>query len=226
MSPETPAPSPPSGAAGDDRGRIAGFLAGNEEALAEVRRWVRGALHPYRLRLAAELEDLEQEVLSDLLAALRGDRFRGESLLATYVRRMVHHKCLTRLRNAAGRPTVGTDEVELVDPTPSPFERARREGDLALALRVLASMPAGCRELWDMIHRGLSYEAMSERLGVAAGTLRVRVLRCRARALALRDRLAAGNDRGNPATEERREASAAPVSKLEARRERLGEQES
>ena len=45
-----------------------------------------------------------------------------------------------------------------------------------------------------MIHRGLSYEAMGQRLGVAAGTLRVRVLRCREKALALRDLLAAGGN--------------------------------
>jgi hypothetical protein len=44
-----------------------------------------------------------------------------------------------------------------------------------------------------MIHRGLGYDAMSERLGIAAGTLRVRVLRCREKAVATRDRMAVGN---------------------------------
>jgi DNA-directed RNA polymerase specialized sigma24 family protein len=40
-----------------------------------------------------------------------------------------------------------------------------------------------------MIHAGLSYREMSSRLGVAEGTLRVRVLRCREKAVAVRAEL-------------------------------------
>jgi RNA polymerase sigma factor (sigma-70 family) len=177
-----------------DERLVARILLGDDEALAEVRRWVRGAVSPYRFKLAAEIEDLEQEVLLELLEALRAGRFEGRSLLATYVRRMVHHKSLNRLRARRGRQWVDCDAVELVDPEPTPFDLSRRRGDLELGLRVLASMPESCRELWTMIHRGLGYEAMGERLGVAAGTLRVRVLRCREKALALRAEMAGGGN--------------------------------
>ncbi len=183
----TPAPS-------GEEPRLERLLAGDEAALAEVRRWVRGAVAPYRSRLAAELEDVEQEVVLGLLEALRAGRFEGRSLLATYVRRMVHHKCLNRLRARRGRRWVDVADVELVDAGPTPFERARRRRDLELGLRVLGEMPEHCRELWAMIHRGLGYEAMGASLGVAAGTLRVRVLRCREKALALRERLSAGGN--------------------------------
>ena len=40
-----------------------------------------------------------------------------------------------------------------------------------------------------MILDGLSYQEMSERLSTAEGTLRVRVLRCRKKAVEARDRL-------------------------------------
>ena len=190
---EVPPPSAAPPAPADER-LVAGILSGEEGALSQVRRWVRGAIGPYRFRLAADIEDIEQEILIDLLRALAAGRFEGRSLLATYVRRMVHHKCLNRLRSRRGRQWVDCSEVELVDPEPTPFERERRRGEFELGLRVLAGMPEPCRELWRMIHRGLSYEAMSERLGVAAGTLRVRVLRCREKALALRDLLAAGGN--------------------------------
>ena len=190
---EVPPPSAAPPAPADER-LVAGILSGEEGALSQVRRWVRGAIGPYRFRLAAEIEDIEQEILIDLLRALAAGRFEGRSLLATYVRRMVHHKCLNRLRSRRGRQWVDCSEVELVDPEPTPFERERRRGEFELGLRVLAGMPEPCRELWRMIHRGLSYEAMSKRLGVAAGTLRVRVLRCREKALALRDLLAAGGN--------------------------------
>lgn len=181
---------------------VAGLLAGDEAALAEVRRWVRGAVSPYRFRLAAEIEDVEQEVVLELLEALRAARFEGRSRLATYVRRMVHHKCLNRLRSLRRRPAVDLDEVELVDSEPTPFESSRRREELLVGLRVLAEMPESCRELWTMIESGLAYEAMAERLRVAAGTLRVRVHRCREKALALRDRLRAvgGNATGEPVT--------------------------
>jgi len=104
---------------------------------------------------------------------------------------MAHHKCLNRLRALRRRPAVDLGEVELVDAEPTPFERSRRREELSLGLRVLAEMPEACRQLWRMIETGLSYEAMAERLRVAAGTLRVRVHRCRERALALRERLRA-----------------------------------
>ncbi|HSM51298.1 MAG TPA: sigma-70 family RNA polymerase sigma factor [Thermoanaerobaculia bacterium] len=156
-----------------------------------MRRWIRGAFTPYRARLAAELEDVEQQVLLELLGALASGRFEGRSRLATYVRRMVHHKCLNRLRALRGRQWVEVESLDLPDPGAAPDERAGREAARVQALRVLAAMPESCRELWRMILRGLGYDEMAERLGVAAGTLRVRVLRCRQRAIAERDRLAA-----------------------------------
>ncbi|MCB9378634.1 MAG: sigma-70 family RNA polymerase sigma factor [Holophagales bacterium] len=171
------------------------LLAGDAEAFAGVRRWVRGALGPYRRRLAADLEDLEQEVVVALVETLRAGRFEGRSRLSTYVRRMVHYRCLNRLRTLRRREMVDVDDAGLEDGEPTPFERARRRQELAVGLRVLAEMPAACRELWAMIHRGLSYDAMAERLHVAAGTLRVRVHRCREKALAARDRL--GSSDGN-----------------------------
>lgn len=192
MSEVPPLPAAPPAPA--DEHLVAGILSGDESALAEVRRWVRGAVGPYRFRLAAEIEDLEQEVLLELIEALRSERFEGRSLLATYVRRMVHHKCLNRLRARRGREWVDCEAEVLVDPEPTPFDRARQRGELELGLRVLAAMPEGCRELWSMIHRGLGYETMGERLGVAAGTLRVRVLRCREKALALRAQMAGGGN--------------------------------
>lgn len=175
-----------------DDGRLAAaLLGGDADALAEVRRWIRGALSPYRPRLAPELEDVEQQVVVELLEALGASRFEGRSRLSTYVRRMTHHKCLNRLRGQRGRKWLDVADLELVDGDPTPFERTHRRESLDLALRVLARMPEACVELWSMIHRGLGYAEMGERLGVAPGTLRVRVLRCRERAVAERDRLAA-----------------------------------
>jgi RNA polymerase sigma factor (sigma-70 family) len=58
-----------------------------------------------------------------------------------------------------------------------------------MLLRVLEKMPEECRQMWGMILAGLSYQEMSRQLGVSEGTLRVRVLRCRKRAVSVRDEL-------------------------------------
>ena len=49
-------------------------------------------------------------------------------------------------------------------------------------------MPADCRRVLQMILGGASYQEMSQQLQAAEGTLRVKVLRCRKRAVELRAR--------------------------------------
>ena len=182
---------------------ISGLLEGSPEVIELLRAWIRAAFTPYRTRLAAELEDLEQEVLLDLTLALRGDRFRGGSRLRTYVRTYVHHKCIDRLRTLSRRQWVDVEDLDLPSRAPSALDELSRAETAELALKVVEEMPESCRELWRMLQQGLRYREMSRRLGVAAGTLRARVLRCRRRALEVRRRLAAereGNETRRPTT--------------------------
>jgi DNA-directed RNA polymerase specialized sigma24 family protein len=64
--------------------------------------------------------------------------------------------------------------------------------DRDLLMRVLERVSPDCRGMWRLILAGLSYREMSGRLNVAEGTLRVRVLRCREKASALREELLQG----------------------------------
>ena len=52
-------------------------------------------------------------------------------------------------------------------------------------------MSEECWRLWAMILEGLSYREMSDRVQVSKGALQVRVLRCRKRAMELREELLA-----------------------------------
>jgi RNA polymerase sigma factor (sigma-70 family) len=157
-----------------------------------VRAWIRVAFGPYRARLAEELEDLEQEILLELLVALRERRYEGRASFRTYVHTVVHHKCIDLIRARRRRSFVELEEIDPPAAGTSALERLSEAQARDLALRVLAEMPESCRELWRMIQEGLSYREMSARLGVAEGALRVRVLRCRRRAVALRERLGGG----------------------------------
>jgi len=173
-----------------DKETIRELLAGEPEAVMQVRSWIRISSSPYRGRLGADLEDLEQEILLELTLTLREDGFRGDSRLRTFVRTCVHHKCIDRMRAQTRRTWVSVDDLELVSKEPSSFERVASAQTGEMALEILEELGEGCRELFEMLRDGASYREMSERLGVGEGALRARVLRCRRRAIAIRDRVA------------------------------------
>ena len=169
-------------ASAEDRSLAASILTGEPEAIDGVRRWVRAAASPFRRSIGADLEDIEQEILISLTETLRSDRFRGASKLSTYVKKATVYRCLNRVRNASKRTFVSPEDLELRSQTPEPHQTAESRDATRHALRLLAAMSPECRDLWNMVLEGLSYSEMSERLGVAAGALRVRMLRCRRKA--------------------------------------------
>lgn len=172
-----------------DRRRVEGSLAGDSRSVEEVRRYVRGAASGYRRFLANDLEDLEQEIFLSLMASLAEGGFRHECSLATFVRRMVHNSCIDRMRAASRRQWVNIDDLDLAGEEKSVVEALGLQQDSALALRIATHLSKPCRDLWWMIHQGLGYGEMAVKMGVSRGALRVRVLRCRRKAVEERDRL-------------------------------------
>jgi RNA polymerase sigma factor (sigma-70 family) len=162
---------------------LARFLGGDRDAAEEVMAWVRQAAASFRRRLAFEWEDVVQQALAELTDDLRAARFRGEGAFRGYVWRAVNHTCLDRLRGHRRWRWEPVEELPLEEPSPSPFTLTARRQTARRVLALLATMPEHCRELWQMILDELSYREMGERLGVAEGTLRVRVLRCRQQAV-------------------------------------------
>lgn len=102
------------------------------------------------------------------------------------------------IRSSAGsfRRRLGTDWEDAVQ------ESLLEQGTVGTLLDLVGRCPEHCRDLWQMILEGLSYREMSERTGLAEGTLRVRVrvLRCRRLAQDVaREREQAGDLAGKPA---------------------------
>jgi RNA polymerase sigma-70 factor, ECF subfamily len=170
---------------------VAAFCDGESEAVREIEGWVRRSASPFREPLGSDWDDVVQVSLLKLWTALRQGRFASEASLGAYVKRVVANACLDRLRSRRLRQWVPLDELALPASCSSALERLARRESAAVLLVVLAEMPAECRDLWQMILDGLSYREMSDRLGVAEGALRARVLRCRRRAAELRRELAA-----------------------------------
>jgi len=183
----------------EDAEVVAGFLEGDMRAVGAVDGWISRAAYPYQRRLGERWDDVLQDIRLEITRLLKQGKFRGESSFKTYLWRVVSHTCLDQIR-AAGRvqwteleTDDGSDDPPATASIPSTHGSAAARSEVKdLLLRVLERVPADCRELWRMIHAGLSYKEMSDRLGVAEGTLRVRVLRCREKAVAARGELLPG----------------------------------
>lgn len=175
----------------DDQEMVARFLQGETDAIGIVDGWIARAAWPYQRRLANRWDDVLQDVRLEITRLLSQGKFRGESSLRTYLWRVINHTCLDQIRAESKRQWTDLEELEKGTGGPPPDPAPTRQEDRDLLWRVLERIPRDCREMWRMILAGLSYRDMSLRLGVAEGTLRVRALRCREKALALRAELLA-----------------------------------
>jgi RNA polymerase sigma-70 factor, ECF subfamily len=170
------------------------YLRGEAQAVGTVDGWIARAAYPYQRRLGSRWDDVLQDIHLEITRLLQQGKFRGESSFKTYLWRVVSHTCLDQIR-ADGRVkwTELEPDTESEDPAfpvaGAGSGQAARSEVKDLLLRVLQRVPVECRELWRMIHAGLSYREMSARMEVAEGALRVRVLRCREKAVAVRAEL-------------------------------------
>jgi RNA polymerase sigma factor (sigma-70 family) len=179
--------------AGDDA-IIEGYLAGDAAAVARVDGWLERAASSFRRRLRNHFDDVLQDVRLEVIRLLRDGKFRGDSSLKTYLWRVTSHTCLDRLRAGKRWNYVELDPATVNGEMAAAFERPPEKvwsAERDLLLRVLAEMGEDCRRLWRMLVDGFSYREMSEETGASEGALRVRVLRCRRKALEVRERLLA-----------------------------------
>jgi RNA polymerase sigma factor (sigma-70 family) len=174
-----------------DQEVVTRFLRGDAEAVGTVDGWIATAAWPFQRRLSNRWDDVLQDVRLEVTRLLGQGKFRGESSLRTYLWQVVSHTCLDQLRSQSRWQWA---DLEALDEAPAggSSHHATRHEDRDLVERVLRRVSGECRELWRLIALGHSYREMSSRLDVAEGTLRVRVLRCREKAVALRRELLAG----------------------------------
>ncbi len=170
-----------------DQELVADFLRGDPAAVEMISLWIKQAAGRYRERLPSEWDDLLQDLLLEMTSVLQEGAFRGECTLRTYVWRIVHYRCLNRIRDLARRPEgeLGEWAQHVPDPARLVLERLLERESEDLLKRFLATVSADCRRLWRLILAGRSYREISREKGVSEGALRVRVLRCRQKALVL-----------------------------------------
>lgn len=128
---------------------------------------------------AAEAEEIAQDVFLRVYRSIA--EFRGEARLSTWLYGIASRLCLNRLASADRR--LRRDDADALDRAPAGGDAAalmeRREMESALR-EAIAGLPEDRRivvVLRDL--EGLSYEEISEALGLELGTVRSRLHRAR-----------------------------------------------
>ena len=128
-------------------------------------------------------EDLAQEIFVKLFMAL--DRLDPQKPLTPFLLRIAHNHCVDALKKKKV-PTVSVRcgeqgiEAQYADEKPTPEELAQKAEVQAAVEQALESLPAAYRSALVMWHvEGMSYEEISQTLGLPMGTVKARIHRGR-----------------------------------------------
>jgi len=177
----------------EDRTLVARTLAGDVPAFTTLVRRYQERVFRFVLRLCGtrdEALDLTQETFMKAHQALPG--WRPEAQFRTWLFSIAHNATLDVLRRrqrvifvplAADSPDDAV--AQRPDPGARPDERCADRQRIALLDRALRELPAEQREiLWLRELEDMSYGEIAAALGIAEGTVKSRLARARAAALA------------------------------------------
>ena len=179
---------------------VEAFREGKPGAFDAIVRAHQDRVYAFCLRMLSDREDaldVAQEVFLSAYRNLAG--FRGEASLSTWLLRIAANRALNRIRQRATR---GAREVMSIEPQAdgdSPFQPSGREEDRPDRMvesretrKILEAAIANLDEDSRMLVllsdvEGLSYEELSEAVGIPLGTVKSKLHRAR---MALRKMLA------------------------------------
>lgn len=164
----------------DERGLIAAAQEGDQRAFAELVRRHRNHAWAVCLQITGDRHEAEDALQDALTAAWQNlHRFRGAAKFSTWLHRIAANAALmiVRRRREVLNPT--DEEVDQVDPAPSPADRVV---DRTVVRQALARLPEDFREALVLREFGdLTYAEIAEHQGVALGTVKTRINRARRR---------------------------------------------
>ena len=170
----------------DDADLLRAHVEGDPDAFAELIRRHRDRLWAVALRTLNDRDEAADAVQDALLSAHRAAaRFRGDSLVTTWLHRIVVNACIDRARRRQAHPTVPLPDGNRDDGGsggPEPAAPAI-DHDSALDVRqALATLPADQRAALVLVDvQGYPVAEAAVLLGVAEGTIKSRCARGRAR---------------------------------------------
>ncbi len=166
-----------------DRETIAAYLRDDPGVVESVGQWIRTELRVRFPTLAAEHDDVSQNVHGKLVTIFREGRFRQASSLKTYVVRITRYTAVDALRKKHRTRLLETDNEAAMN-EPSPYGILDRLEIGSLLREIILLAPAFCRDLWRLAYvELLSYHEISRRLALPTGTIKSRMWACRRKAL-------------------------------------------
>lgn len=174
-------------------GLVAQAQAGDVRAFAALVRHYQNRVFRFILRLSANREDamdLTQETFMKAYQALPA--WQPQAQFSTWLLRIAHNTTLDLLRRRQRLSFVPYGELAadeqgpaLPDPAPQPDERLAGWQSIQLLDRVLRELPLEHREILLLRElEDLSYTEIASTLDIAEGTVKSRLARARAAALA------------------------------------------
>jgi len=165
-------------------------LKGDEKAYEELLRTYRTSVFSICLRMVrnrATAEDIAQEVFIKVFAAL--NRYDPAYPFASWLNRITSNLCIDHLRREKDRTLsldqpIGGGDDDLLIQVPSPAAGPDREMEsgemMAILEEAMGSLPEHYRIIVILRHQEqLSYEEISDTLGIPLGTVKARIHRAR-----------------------------------------------
>lgn len=136
------------------------------------------------LRNPADAEDAAQEAMLRAYRAVR--TFRADSNVATWLFRIAHNVCLDVLKRPRNRregvslDALREEGFEPTDEQPTPESRYLAASEQERLREVIAKLPAEQQALLSLRYGdGLSYEELSQTLGISLGTIKSKLNRAK-----------------------------------------------
>jgi len=170
----------------EDQVLIERSLAGHRSAQGEIYRKYAKAMYHIAVRMVVERNtatDLTQDVFMKVFEEL--DKFRGESTLGAWIKRITVNTCLNYLKKA-GR--LREDELnERVMLIPEKEEPVSKEIDMKSIHEAIKELPDGSRTILNLyLLEGYQHKEISEILGITESTSKTQYRRGK---LLLREKL-------------------------------------
>ena len=169
---------------------IKSVLNGNVNAFEALVREYEKNVYNLALRMTGSSEDaydMSQEAFIKAYNSLAS--FRGDSKFSVWLYRIVSNVCLDYIRSRSRKPSVSLSaenedgeevEIDIADEEQTPENLLDRRLTRDAVQRGLQSLPPDHREILLLREiQGLSYDEISEALGLEVGTVKSRIFRAR-----------------------------------------------